>query len=234
MDIILIPGLWLDAASWDRVVPILRAAGHRVVPIPPPGHDGGDPRDATYEALVGRIVSEIDAGRGPAVIVGHSAACGAAWAAADRRVDRVAAVVLVGGFPIPGGQRILDGFEPVDGVIAFPGWSAFEGPDTMDLDEAGKAEIEGHMRPAPGDYSTAIQSLGDERRHGLPTVLVCTEYSSDELKDWAEQGFGQLAELAHLREPAYVDLGSGHWPQFTRPGDLAEIILHAATIRDHR
>src|SRR5436190_148344 len=30
MDIILIPGLWLDASSWDEVIPALRQAGHRV------------------------------------------------------------------------------------------------------------------------------------------------------------------------------------------------------------
>jgi pimeloyl-ACP methyl ester carboxylesterase len=28
MDIILIPGLWLDASSWDDIVPVLRRAGH--------------------------------------------------------------------------------------------------------------------------------------------------------------------------------------------------------------
>jgi hypothetical protein len=29
MDIILIPGFWLDGSSWDAVVPALEDAGHR-------------------------------------------------------------------------------------------------------------------------------------------------------------------------------------------------------------
>ena len=28
MHIILIPGLWLDASSWDGIVPTLQSAGH--------------------------------------------------------------------------------------------------------------------------------------------------------------------------------------------------------------
>ena len=35
MDIILIPGLWLDGSSWHKVVPFLERAGHRVVALTP-------------------------------------------------------------------------------------------------------------------------------------------------------------------------------------------------------
>ena len=51
MDIILIPGLWLDASSWDDVIPVLEAGGHRTHPITLPGMeskdaaDRGSPRD---------------------------------------------------------------------------------------------------------------------------------------------------------------------------------------------
>jgi hypothetical protein len=37
MDIILIPGLWLDGASWSRVIPLLEKAGHRAHPVTLPG-----------------------------------------------------------------------------------------------------------------------------------------------------------------------------------------------------
>ncbi len=37
MDVILIPGFWLNAASWDGVVPALEAAGHRVRALTLPG-----------------------------------------------------------------------------------------------------------------------------------------------------------------------------------------------------
>jgi len=37
MDIILIPGFWLDASSWDEVVQPLRQAGRRVRALTLPG-----------------------------------------------------------------------------------------------------------------------------------------------------------------------------------------------------
>jgi pimeloyl-ACP methyl ester carboxylesterase len=63
------------------------------------------------------------------MVVGHSAACTLAWMAADRRPDKVGAVVLIGGFPATDGDAYADFFETVDGVMAFPGWGPFEGAD---------------------------------------------------------------------------------------------------------
>lgn len=36
-----------------------------------------------------------------------------------------------------------------------------------------------------------------------------------------------MAELARIRDVEYVDLPTGHWPQFTRPAELAQAILAA-------
>ena len=229
MDIILVPGLWLDGASWDRVVPHLSAAGHRVAAITPPGHDGEDPAGVTYADLVATIVNEIDHTSGPAVVVGHSAHCAAAWAAADRRMERVAAVVLVGGFPIPDGSPILDGLEPQDGVLPFVGWEPFAGDDTADLDDRARAELEGHMSLAPGAYVTGPQELHDERRYDLPVHVVCPEYTEADLKAWVDGGAPHLSEFGKLHNVHYVDLNSGHWPQWSRPEDLAAAILEACS-----
>jgi pimeloyl-ACP methyl ester carboxylesterase len=37
MVLLLIPGFWLDATSWDRVVPLLERAGHEVRALTLPG-----------------------------------------------------------------------------------------------------------------------------------------------------------------------------------------------------
>ena len=64
-----------------------------------------------------------------------------AWVAADRRPDAVARVALIGGFPDPDGETYFDFFEPVDGVVPFPGWEPFEGPDSDDMSPELKAEV---------------------------------------------------------------------------------------------
>jgi hypothetical protein len=35
MNVVLIPGFWLDASSWDAVTPVLEQAGHMLASIPP-------------------------------------------------------------------------------------------------------------------------------------------------------------------------------------------------------
>ena len=97
MDIILIPGLWLDASSWDDVLPTLRAAGlnPRPLTLPGLGAPASDSADIGMSDWVQAVVDEIDAADGPVMVVGHSGGGNVAWAAADARPDRVARVVLV-------------------------------------------------------------------------------------------------------------------------------------------
>ncbi len=48
MDVILVPGFWLRGDSWDEVVPIVEAAGHRAHPLTRPGlRPGDDPASVT-------------------------------------------------------------------------------------------------------------------------------------------------------------------------------------------
>lgn len=229
MDIILVPGLWLDGGSWDRVVPELLGAGHRVVAVTPPGHNGEDPTTVRYADLVAAIITEIDNAGAPALLVGHSASCAAVWAAADRRPERVQRVALVGGFPIPDGMVLLDGFEATDdGVLPFIGWQAFDGPDSADLSDGDRAWLEGHMSPAPADYALGTQRLGNQERYEVPVVMVCPEFTEQDLRGWMAQGAPALAELPRIQHLSYVELTSGHWPQASRPADLAQVILDAA------
>lgn len=229
MDIILIPGLWLHGDSWDRVVPHLTKAGHRVATVTPPGHNGEDPAGVTYGDLVASIVNEIDHASGPAIVVGHSAHCAAAWAATDRRVERVSAVVLIGGFPAPDGAAILEGFDTSGGVVPFVGWEPFAGDDTRDLDDTAKAELEAMMSPAPAGFTEGPQTLGDDRRHDVPVVMVCPEYSEADVRQWMDGGGQELSELTTLHNLRFVDLNSGHWPQWSRPEDTADAILSAVS-----
>lgn len=62
MDVILIPGLWLDASSWDDVLPALRDAGLRPRPLTMPGlgAPASDSADVGIADWVQAVVDEID------------------------------------------------------------------------------------------------------------------------------------------------------------------------------
>ena len=58
----------------------------------------------------------------------------------------------------------------------------------------------------------------------MPATVICTEFTSAMLREWIGQGQAPVRELAKIRDVEYVNLPTGHWPQFTRPGDLARAI----------
>ena len=226
MDILLIAGLWLDGTAWKDVVPELEALGHRPVPVTLPGQGDGAPA-ATLDEQVAAVLAAVDAApEKPVLVVGHSAACSLAWLAADARPQSVAGVVLIGGFPSAEGDLYADYFEPKDGVVAFPGWEPFAGPDSDDLDDDARRAFERIAVTVPEGVTRGVVHLSDERRFDVPVSVVCPEFSPEQARGWVEGG--EVPELAKAKHVDFVDIESGHWPMFTRPAELARLLGAAA------
>jgi pimeloyl-ACP methyl ester carboxylesterase len=92
-----------------------------------------------------------------------------------------------------------------------------------------RAEFRERSIPSPEHVTTDPQRLSDERRYDVPVTVIATEFSSEMLQGWLEQGLAPVREFTKLRDVEYVDLPTGHWPQFTRPEQLARAILHTLT-----
>jgi pimeloyl-ACP methyl ester carboxylesterase len=225
LDILLIAGLWLDGSAWDDVVPALEALGHRPVPLTLPGQGDGSAA-ATLDDQVAAVLAAVDSASEKPMVVGHSAACTLAWLAADARPEKVAKVVLIGGFPAAGGESYAAFFEPKDGVMPFPGWGAFEGPDSADLDEEARASIASAAIPVPEGVTKGAVRLTDERRFDVPVVLVCPEFTPAQAHEWIDGG--DVPELAKAKHLAFVDIDSGHWPMISKPIELASLLAAAA------
>lgn len=221
MVVILIAGLWLDGSAWDEVVPLLQARGHQAVPVWLPGQ-GVSPVAATLADQHAAVLGAVDAAASNAVVVGHSAACTLAWMAADARPDKVARVVMIGGFPSRDGEAYADIFEVADGVVPFPGWEPFDGPDAADLDEQQRLRIAAGAIPVPEAVAKGVVRLRDERRFSVPVTLICPEFSPAQAREWIDGG--EVPELSRARRVDYVDIDSGHWPMFTRPAELAALL----------
>ena len=156
------------------------------------------------------------------MVVGHSATCTLAWMAADRRPDRVLAVALIGGFPATDATAYAEFFPIVDGEMPFPGWDPFDGPDSADLDDAAKAQIAAGTIAVPEGVASGTVHYSTARRFDVPVVLVCPEYSPEQAKEWIDAG--DAPEIARACHVTFADIASGHWPMFTKPVQLAEIL----------
>jgi pimeloyl-ACP methyl ester carboxylesterase len=225
MDVVLIAGLWLEGSVWGEICDLLVGYGHRPVPLTLPGQGAGE-RSATLDDQVAAVVEAVDAAESGPMVVGHSAAVSLAWIAADRRPDKVAKVVLIGGFPSAHGEAYADFFEPTEGFVGFPGWERFEGPDAADLDHEARRRFEAAAIAVPQAVTKGVLCLYDERRFEVPVVVVCPEFSPADARGWIDAG--EVPELARARHVELVDIDSGHWPMLTQPAELARLLAEAA------
>jgi pimeloyl-ACP methyl ester carboxylesterase len=230
MDVVLIPGLWLDGSSWDEVVPALEEAGHRTHALTLPGMESKDTdrSEITLRDHVDAVVEVIDSfdpAEGKVVLVGHSGGGAIAHAAVDARPDRVARVVYVDAGPVGEGGVINDEFPAENGEVPLPDWSLFGEEDLVDLDDELRAAFRARAIPSPEHVARDRQQLSEERRYDVPVTVIACEFSGATLRKLMEEGHPYVQELAKIRDVDYVDLPTGHWPQFTRPKDLGRAIL---------
>lgn len=223
MRMLLVAGLWLTGSAWDQVVPALRDLGHQPEPLTLPGQGDGA-ASATLDDQLAAVLTAIDAGPDP-VVVGHSAACTLVWLAADARPERVVRAVMVGGFPDADGGTYADLFECRDGVVPFPGWDVFDGPDSEDLDDATKQRFAAAAIPVPEGVSGAVVRLRDERRYDVPVVVVCPEFTPAQARQAIDDG--DVPELSRAASVELIDLDSGHWPMLSAPVALARVLAEA-------
>jgi pimeloyl-ACP methyl ester carboxylesterase len=229
MDIVLVHGLWLDGSSWDEIVPALEKAGHRPWSLTLPGLEARDADRSTISLQdhVDAVTAAIDAVDGQAVVVGHSMGAGVVSAAVDARVDRVARAIYIGGFPAADGQPLGDGFTIENGELPFPDWDSFDDADLGGFDDAGRARFRERAIPSPARVVTDVAHLSDERRYDVPVTMICSEFSAEQLRGWIADGAAPVQEFGKIRDLTYVDVPTGHWPQFTRPAELSQAIVAA-------
>jgi pimeloyl-ACP methyl ester carboxylesterase len=231
MDIILVPGLWLTARSWDDVVPRLEEGGHTAHALTLPGMESvdADRSGVTRQDHVDGVVAAIDAIERDAkvLLVGHSMGGVLAWAAADARLDRLAGAVFLASEP--GIPEESESMFPVDGVdVPLPPWDFFDDEMVEDLDEDLRARIRAGSVPSPLHAVTDALTFGHDALYDLPVTMVTAEYDSAQLREWTEAGEPGTEEIAKLRNVEWVDLHSGHWPQYSRVDDAVGAIVEAA------
>jgi pimeloyl-ACP methyl ester carboxylesterase len=229
MDIVLVPGFWLDASSWSEVTPPLIAAGHRVHSLTLPGLES---RSASRAGIglrdhIDAVVAAVDAIEQKVVLVGHSGGGAIIHGVVDARPERIARAIYVDSGPLGEGGVINDDI-PVEGDDApLPPWEFFEDEDLIDLDEDRRAAFRARAIPEPAAVTSDQQHLTDERRYDVPATVIACEVPSSVFRDAIAAGQPFVAELARIRDVNFVDLPTGHWPQFTKPNELASAILAA-------
>ena len=220
--IILVPGFWLGGWAWDEVADVLRADGHDVTALTLPGLESADAdrSSVTLEDHVEAICAAVRAAAAPVVLAVHSGTGFSGYAASDRVPDEIAAMVYVDSAP---GKGAFDpDFTAAEMPMAFDAIAAEE-----NLDGLSEAQLETFRRralPEPGGVIREGVELTNDARLDLPSTVICTGFTSEQYKAAVEEGHAWLAGLQELRNVTWIDLPTSHWPMWSRPRELAEII----------
>ena len=221
--IVLVPGFWLGAWAWDEVAGALRADGHDVTAMTLPGLESADAdRSAiTMSDHVDAICEAVTAAGRPVVLAVHSGAGAAGYAASDRIPEQIAAMVYVDSGPATGA------LEPDLSPVEKPLPSREELEEEENLDGLSEEHLETFRRravPEPGGVLREAPVLTNDARLDVPSTVICTGYTSEQVKAAVKEGYAWLGGLVELRDVTCVDLPTSHWPMWSRPSELATII----------
>lgn len=228
-NFVLIAGARLGSWAWDDVVPHLRAAGHGAHPLTLSGLAERQGVPAGQQTHVRDIVDEIERrDLRDVVLVGHSYSGIPVGQAAGRIGERLARVVFVAAdVPADGASFVSvwpDGGAEVTASIAANGgfWPVAPAAHYagQGLTDEQTARIVDGSTPHPGatltEPAVLAQPLGD-----LPATYVQCLLDEDELRD-------HVAALLTGARWRLAGMDTGHWPMFSRPRELAQVLLDAA------
>ncbi len=97
----------------------------------------------------------------------------------------------------------------------------------MDLDDEARERLRAIAIPEPARVASDPQVLSNDRRYDVAVTVICCEFRAEQVQGWIDGGAPFVAELAAITDRTLVDLPTGHWPQLTRPNDLARVILES-------
>lgn len=235
--IVLVPGHWLGAWAWDEVVDHLHEAGRRAIPLTLPGLDPQDPlRSArTLDDQVAAIEAALrhagGAAHRPATLVAHSGANAPVSVVLDRHPELVGHMVWVDSGPVaPGSVFAPD--APADLVeLPLPDFEVLGAQASREgLDAEALARFRSRAVPEPAAVLRQAVELSNPQRLAVPTTLVCCSLPGAQIMELARAGHPMFAEVAGLQHVEVVDLPTGHWPMWSRPDALAEVIVASSDV----
>ncbi len=222
IPIVLVPGFWLGAWAWDEVADALRADGHDVTALTLPGLESADAdrSSITLSDHIDAICDAVTAAGSPVVLAVHSASGFSGYAASDRLPERIAAMVYVDSAP---GKGALDpDFAGLEKPLV---WADIEAEENLDgLSEEQNETFRQRAVPVPGGVLREAVELTNDARRDIPSTIICTGFTSEQYKEAAKEGYSFLAGLPELRNVTWIDLPTSHWPMWSRPQEIAEII----------
>ncbi len=228
---VFVHGAWSGGWTWEKVVPLLEEAGHKVQAPDLPGH--GDDRtpipEVSLQGYADRISEVLDAQPEPVVLVGHSAGGQAISQAAEYRPEKVKLLVYLAAFLLRDGESVFSVGENDTESLILP---------NLVMSEDGSSAIiredvirEGLLHDCSDeDVERAKSRFVPQALAPLATPVVLTEDNFDRvprayietLQDRAISPWFQKEMYERLPCQKVISMNTSHSPFFSAPEELAE------------
>jgi pimeloyl-ACP methyl ester carboxylesterase len=225
---VLVHGALHGAWCWDKVVPLLRKAGHVVEAPDLPGHgrDRTPIQEVSLQAYVDRVCDVLDAQPDAVILVGHSMGGGVITQAAEYRPEKIKTLVyLSGDLPQNGeslfqlGQRDTEASSGASVIMAGDGSYTVKDEDIKEL-FYGDCSDEDVARAKSLLVTQAVAPVGTpvrttkENFGRIPRVYV------ECLRDRAISPSAQKRMYTAVPCQKVISMDTSHSPFFSAPEEL--------------
>jgi pimeloyl-ACP methyl ester carboxylesterase len=241
---ILIHGAWEESRMWKYVSPILEQNGHKVTAIDLPGH--GENKQPILQVTMARyiefVVDAIKRLDHKVILVGHSMTGTVISQVAELIPEKVEKLVYVAAFLLKEGGSVLEAMQSDGDGKFFPEVIFSEDQTYAMVSEQTLRRVGFH--DVDENIIQSVLPLMAERQATEPfmaKVVVSAKNFGSVPKVYIRTSLDQVTSpvlqdtmIANWDVEAVLDLESGHFPAFSAPEKLAELMLQSASIGRER
>lgn len=231
---VLIHGAWHGAWCFDKLVPILREGGAKIVTIDCPGH-GDDQSTLAYQSTdtyVAKVIEIIDREPGKVILVGHSLGGTIISNVAEKRPQKIQSLVYLSGALLQDGQSFGD-IRPHK-----TDWYSSEGFTLLSADKK-SVTVKADKAPffyngcSESDTKFAIANLGGEAIAALEGRVHITSKNYGSVPRYYIKTLQDLSVPLELQDKMLdampvnkvYQLDTGHSSFFSDPQGVARILF---------
>ncbi len=233
-DVVLVHGMSHGAWCWERLAPLLRRGGHRVLAVDLPGHGrrAHERASASVARYAGSVASDMAlAGVHDAILLGHSMGGVVIPKVAELVPARVGHLVFLAAVVLPHGSSMLDAHMALPGrsmvaglaragggVVQYPAgleWARWMG----DLGPGDERVVQALGRMTPQPWRPLPERVDMRGFYALRTPRTYIRCLRDQAVPPAK-----AAEYAARLGVTPIDLDTAHGPMLSNPEALAKIL----------
>jgi pimeloyl-ACP methyl ester carboxylesterase len=235
---VLVHGAWEDAKSWDYVAPVLEANGHTVTALDLPGH-GENMQPISFMNManyIETIIEAINRIAEPVILVAHSMSGAAVSQVAERIPKKIERLVYVCSFLLQDGDTVLEAMQSDTGEflpnIVFSEDQSYATLPEETLRKAGFHDVDEKViqqvlpnivEKQSTDPFLAKVMVGEENFGSVPKTYIRTTIDKVTTPDLQDR------MIANWKVDVVQNLEAGHFPAFSVPKELADLLLQASS-----